>query len=81
VVNELEVTPAEQDTDAEINDAVNLVLDKDPLVHNGQIHASTDHGVVTLEGLVREPQERQMAENDVWYLSGVRGVLNQIQVG
>lgn len=80
VRSELEVLPGEADNDDEITDAVNMVLDKDPLVHNGQIRVGTEQGVVTLDGLVREETERQMAENDAWYLSGVRQVVNRIEV-
>lgn len=80
VVDYLKVVPPEEDTDDEITDAIRLALAKDPLVHAEQIRVSTRGGVVTLEGVVREQTERQMAEDDVWYLSDVDSVNNQIQV-
>ncbi len=80
VINRIDVVPEERDIDAEIQDAVMLVLDKDPLVHSGQIHVDTAQGVVTLEGLVPAESERQNAEDDVWYLSGVQQVVNLIEV-
>ena len=80
VENLLTVVPHEADTDDEITDAVRLAFAKDPLVHGDQIRVSTRDGVVTLEGLVAGPTERQMAEHDVWYLSDVAQVSNQLQV-
>lgn len=76
----LRIAPDQSDSDSEITDAVNLVLEKDPLVHSGQIHVATARGTVILEGLVREEQEREMAEMDAWYLSGVDQVVNRIEV-
>lgn len=80
VVDYLKVVPHEEDTDDEITDAIRLALTKDPLVHAEQIRVSTRGRVVTLEGVVREETERQMAEDDVWYLSDVDSVNNYIQV-
>ncbi len=80
VVNELEVTPVENDHDDEILDALRLVLEKDPLVHADQIRADAHDGVVTLHGLLATGEERKMAELDAWYLLGVRDVINRIEV-
>lgn len=80
VIDELIVVPAEEDTDDEINDAVVMVLAKDPLVQGGQVAVTTRERVVTLRGVVRNPYERKMAEDDCWFLSGVAGVVNEIEV-
>lgn len=80
VIDRVRIAHEHADNDNEITDAVNLVLEKDPFVHNGQIHVATAHGTVTLEGLVREEQERDMAEMDAWYLGGVEQVINRIEV-
>ncbi len=80
VVDRVRIVPEQADSDNEITDAVNMVLEKDPLVHSGQIHVATRRGTVTLEGLVREEEEREMAEMDVWYLEGVDQVVNRIEV-
>lgn len=80
VVNGLEVVPDEPDNDAEITDAVRLVLEKDPFVNAGQIQVGTHDRVVTLRGLVPTPAERHMAEFDAWYVFGVDRVKNEIQV-
>jgi osmotically-inducible protein OsmY len=80
VINQIAIAPPEGDTDDDITDAVRLALEKDPLVHSDQIKVTTRDQVVTLDGLVRAPEERQMAEMDVWYLGGATSVQNRIQV-
>ncbi|MEX2366655.1 MAG: BON domain-containing protein, partial [Pseudohongiellaceae bacterium] len=51
VDNCLGITPAEEDTDAEISDAVRIIFEKDPMFDADQFHVVTSDGVVTLEGL------------------------------
>lgn len=81
VINQIAINPPEEDTDDDITDSVRLALDKDPLVHSSQIRVTTRDGYVTLEGLVPQAEERQMAEQDVWYLGvEVADVENRIQV-
>lgn len=81
VLNELRVAPPEQDGDDEITDALRLVLEKDPLmVHADDVGIAVHGGVVTLGGVVATEEERRMAEFDAWYLVGVRGVVNGIEV-
>lgn len=80
VVNDLRVVPAEEDGDHEITDAILMALSKDPLVHADQIRVFTRNGEVTLEGAVQQETERQMAEDDVWYLYDVKMVHNRIAV-
>ena len=81
VVDLIRVTPEERDNDQEITDAVRLALDKDPLVHSDQIKVTTRSGNVLLEGLVAQDVEKKSAEYDVWYLTGVSEVTNNIEVG
>ena len=81
VINGLAVDPAEPDNDAEITDAVRLVLEKDPFVNAGQIQVGTHDCVVTLRGMVPTPTEREMAEFDAWFVFGVDKVLNELAVG
>jgi osmotically-inducible protein OsmY len=81
VLNELEVRPAEQDNDAEITDALRLILEKDPLlVHADDIGIQVRDRAVTLAGVVPTDEERRMAEFDAWYVCGVRAVANDIKV-
>jgi osmotically-inducible protein OsmY len=79
VLNCLEVVPPEEDNDDEVTDAVRLALEKDPFVNADQIRVSSRNRVVTLEGLVSNEKEREMAECDAWYIFGVDQVINQIE--
>lgn len=80
VVNELRVQPAERDSDDEIRDAVQLVLNKDPIVHSSQVTARVRDGRVVLRGSVATDEEKRMAERDVWFIEGVRDVVNELEV-
>ena len=80
VVNGLGVEPVEEDNDDEVSDAARLVLEKDPYVDASRIRVTTRDFVVTLEGLVPSESERDMAEQDVWWVFGVDGVENRIEV-
>jgi osmotically-inducible protein OsmY len=80
VVNGIEVSPAMQDNDDEVVDALRLVLEKDPLVNASQVKPSCQNLVVTLEGAVATESARAAVESDTWYLFGVNGVINNITV-
>jgi osmotically-inducible protein OsmY len=79
VVNGLEVVPIQEDSDDEIAEAVKLVLEKDPLVGAYRIRVSVRTAVVTLEGLVVNSAESEMAEMDAWYVFGVDRVVNRLE--
>lgn len=80
VLNCLVVAPPEEDSDAEMIDALRLVLEKDPFVDADQIRVRAEDRTVTLEGLVLNETEREMAEHDAWYLFGVDNVINKLEV-
>jgi len=80
VVNGLEIVPPEEDNDDEVIDALRLVLEKDPFVNAAQIRTSCRNYTVTLDGLVANEQERQVAESDAWYLFRVDRVVNSLEV-
>ena len=80
VINGLEEVPAEQDNDAELTDAVGLVLEKDPIINAAKLRVTAKNGIVTLEGLVPNQAMKQMAERDAWYVLGVKNVVNHIQI-
>jgi osmotically-inducible protein OsmY len=80
VVNSLDVQPPEEDNAAEVVDALQLVLEMDPLVQAAQIRASCCDFVVTLNGYVRTEEERRLAERDAWCLFAVDKVINRIEV-
>lgn len=81
VRNFLHVVPDEKDSDAEVSDALRIVLDKDPWLDAATVRVRVHGKVVTLEGQVSSPEQRRMAEQDAWYVLGVHGVQNHLQVG
>ena len=78
VINGLGVTPPEQDSDDAITDAVQQVLEKNPLVDAESIVVSTRNAVVTLAGTVPREAERKLAEDDSWYVFAVDDVVNNL---
>ena len=78
VINGLGVEPDEIDSDAEILDALELVLEKDPLLDSSQIRATCKNSVVTLRGFARNDTERDLAEFDAWAVFGVDDVVNEL---
>lgn len=80
VVNGLELVPPMADNDYELADAVVLVLEKDPFVNASQIRVGCRDYVVTLDGIVPNAKEKEIAEADVWYLFQVNRVINRLQV-
>jgi osmotically-inducible protein OsmY len=80
VRNLIEVSPPEEDGDREITDAVQAVLEKDPLVDSDEVLAHTDGGIVILQGTVCSQLEKDAAENDAWFIWGVTDVLNALQL-
>lgn len=81
VVNGLEVVPEEEESEAELTDAVRLALEKDPFIDASQIRVFSHDFVVRLEGWVPREDQRHMAECDAWYVFGVDQVDNRIAVG
>ena len=78
VENRLQLSPAERDNDAEITDAVRLLLEKDPWIDAGHIGVETRNGVVELSGALPGEEQKKMAEDNAWYIAGVREVDNHI---
>jgi len=82
VVDGLEVVPQEQDNDGEVNEALSLVLEMDPMIpHPDQIRVHASNHVVTLEGLVSTQTQKARAEQDAWCLFAVDNVINHLAVG
>lgn len=80
VVNGLESDPPEEDAPIRIEEAVRIVLDRNPYVDDSQIRIGVRGRVVRLTGLVRSPVERDMAEADAWCVLGIDEVINEIAV-
>ena len=80
VDNRLHVVPPEQDHDGEINDAIRIVMEKDPLLDASQLRFHAKNSEVTLDGLVHSQEHKHMAECNAWLILGVHNVINRIQV-
>jgi osmotically-inducible protein OsmY len=80
VINGIEIVPPQQADDGEINDAIVLVLEKDPLVNADGIRVLTRNRVVVLEGYVSSTDERDMADMDAWCVFNVDLVINRLDV-
>jgi osmotically-inducible protein OsmY len=82
VANELQVKSAQAThlTDTDIAKAVRQALEWDALIPDKEIRSTVTAGVVTLEGLVTTPIERDEVELVVRRLKGVRRLDNRLQV-
>lgn len=80
VVNGLEPVPPEEDAPIRIEEAVRIVLDRNPYVDDTQLRIGVRGHVVRLTGAVRSAAERDMAEADAWCVLGVDKVINEIEV-
>lgn len=80
VVNGITVEPPEEDAPIRIEEAVRIVLDKDPFVDASQVRVGVRHRTVRLTGSVRSREARDAAEWDAWYVFGVDDVINEIEV-
>lgn len=81
VINGLEVSPEQQDSDDEIAEAVKLALEKDPLINADRIRVSARNAVVTLAGVAANEAESEMATMDAWFVFGVDGVVSLLAGG
>ena len=80
VVNSLDVRPDYEDRDEEVIEALEIVLEADPMVDPSQIRMSCKNRTVTLDGAVPTEQQKSRAELDAWALLGVERVINRLQV-
>jgi len=80
VVNELEITPAEQRSDAGITADVVASLVRDSLVDERKVEVETVGGVVYLRGIVGSYTERRAADVDARTVPGVLDVVNELTV-
>ncbi|OJY76141.1 MAG: hypothetical protein BGP12_01165 [Rhodospirillales bacterium 70-18] len=72
------MTPPEADSEAGMTDAVVRVLEKHPFVDATSIRVHSRRGMVTLDGTVPREAERKLAEDDTWYVFGVKRVVNRL---
>ncbi|MDT8409823.1 MAG: BON domain-containing protein [Wenzhouxiangellaceae bacterium] len=80
VANLMHVEPAEEENDAEIKEALELVFDKDPALDHEALNILVRDGKVTLGGGVPSEEQKQRTERNCWYLPGVHDVDNQLEI-
>lgn len=80
VVNGLEVVPPEEDAPIRIEEAVRVVLERNPFLDAGQIRVGVRQRTVRLTGALPSDTLRDMAERDAWCVFGVDDVINEIEV-
>jgi osmotically-inducible protein OsmY len=80
VINALEVRPAYEDRDDEVVEVMRLVLEADRELDSDLIRTRCSDKVVTLEGSVRNEQQKHRAELDAWSLFAIKGVVNRLRV-
>jgi len=80
VANDIEVKPRVSRTDPEIARDVQHVLELHAFVPDDAIKTTVRQGVVTLEGVVHWDYQRRSAEAAIHGVSGVRAVINSLQV-
>ena len=77
---EVELPASKKTADDEIAARALKMLEWDVVVPSEHISVKVDHGIVTLAGEVDQLYQSAEAEQDVWRLSGVRDVVNTINV-
>lgn len=80
VINQLDVSAAEDRTDAAIEQDVRDALLYDPATESYEVTADVSGGVVTLTGTVDSWQERELVARTVKGVNGVRRINNELAV-
>ena len=81
VANDLKVErPGAPRDDVDIAEAIAHVLEWNVQVPEGRVHATVEHGWVTLEGNVDHDHQRREVERMARHVRGVTGLLNNITV-
>ncbi len=81
VINNIVVNTRYSPDDEIIADQVFEALDNDPMVNPDDINISLDNGIVTLSGTVQEYAAANAAHDALLYIPGVKGVINNINIG
>ena len=82
VIDDLEVHPpvGARRADDEIRAAAQQQVINDSRIRSNHVQVKVSHGCVTLTGYVRDESERAAAVDDVTPLTGVRRVVDRIEV-
>ncbi len=80
VINELQVTPVEERSDAILKEDIEGALKRDAFIDERGITVEAKHGVVTLSGAISSYTERAAAEDVARLVVGVKEVINHLVV-
>jgi osmotically-inducible protein OsmY len=80
VANDLIVRPFSQPTDTDIVKTALHTFESDVRVPADKVIVTVKEGIITLEGEVESPLQKDAAEAALRHLVGVRGILNEIAV-
>jgi len=80
VVNEIDVDPAVERSDEELEDDVAAVLAANPATDTYELVVSADRGVVRLSGPVSSRQEKQLASKVAKSVRGVTEIRNDVVI-
>lgn len=81
VINNLVVNSRHSPDDEIVADQIFEALDNDPMVNADDINISLDNGLVTLTGTVQDYAAANAAHDALMYIPGVRGIINNINIG
>lgn len=81
ILNNIMVNTRHENNDELIADNVFEALDNDPLVNSADIDISINSGMVTLSGTVQDYVSANAAHDALLYIPGVRGIVNNINIG
>jgi osmotically-inducible protein OsmY len=75
-----ETTQEEQVRSVPLDDKVLIALEKSPYVPRKTLRFETAEGRVTLRGVVRSYFQKQMAQEALRRVDGIREILNELEV-
>ena len=81
VRNELMVNTRNEINDEMLADKIFEVLDSNPFVDAAEIDVSVNEGLVTLSGTVQDYYTANNVYDSIIYIQGVRGVINNLDIG
>ena len=81
VNNNLVVNLTADINDQIIADEIRDAIDRNPIVNSNEIEILVDQGMVTIRGNVQSYIEANAAHDAVMYTTGVRGIVDQLNIG
>ncbi len=80
VENALVVDPPEEENDGELADAVLMILERDPMVHQENLTITVEDHRVRVRGTVASEEEKALVLHDLCYIPGVHEIVDEIEV-